>query len=178
MSSIDFEECLSAISKNDPGRMRAALLRQPRVVHERDPEQRTLLLNVCFPMFAIANIEMVRMLLEHGADASAVDQNGMNGLHGLALHHSKEFPQPIFEIGCLLKDRGLNIDAVDMYGNTPLWRAVFESSAGPPFDAVVGLLRLGADINKKNKKGNSPMDMARKIEGRAELARTLQEWRR
>jgi len=61
----------------------------------------------------------------------------------------------------LLVSHGATVDVADRYGNTPLSRAVFNYSGDG--GAVITLLRLGADRHFKNKHGNSPADLAKKI---------------
>jgi ankyrin repeat protein len=59
----------------------------------------------------------------------------------------------------LLLERGAALDPADAFGNTPLWRSVMntgESLAVPKL-----LLEQGADPNRKNRSGKSPLDVAR-----------------
>lgn len=59
----------------------------------------------------------------------------------------------------LLVEAGAPVDAIDAYGNTPLWRAVFAFPGGDP--ALIRLLlEAGADPDRKNYSDRSPRDMA------------------
>jgi uncharacterized protein len=60
-----------------------------------------------------------------------------------------------------LLDAGALVDPRDSYGNTPLFRAVFNSSGNGD---VIKLLRgAGADPYAKNASGISPLKLARTI---------------
>jgi ankyrin repeat protein len=62
----------------------------------------------------------------------------------------------------LLLKAGAAVDPRDSYGNTPLWRAVFQSEGD---GEVIQLLRkAGADPYIENKHGNSPLKLARTID--------------
>ncbi|MDQ1086662.1 ankyrin repeat protein [Siphonobacter sp. BAB-5404] len=50
------------------------------------------------------------------------------------------------------------IDLQDKYGNTPLWRATFESKGRE--DLIRPLLQAGANPYVKNHSGISPYDLA------------------
>jgi ankyrin repeat protein len=61
----------------------------------------------------------------------------------------------------LLLDSGASVDPRDANGNTPLFRAVFNSRGR---GELIGLLRQrGADANSTNKFGVSPVGLARTI---------------
>jgi ankyrin repeat protein len=65
----------------------------------------------------------------------------------------------------LLVDAGAAVDAVDVFGNTPLWRSVTSSAKA---EVARRLVAHGADPRRKNRYGVSPLDKAREI-GRADL---------
>jgi hypothetical protein len=60
-----------------------------------------------------------------------------------------------------LIEGGANPNAQDNHGNTPLWRAVFESRGRG--EMIKLLLSTGADKAVKNKHGSSPKDLANTI---------------
>jgi ankyrin repeat protein len=60
-----------------------------------------------------------------------------------------------------LLERGASVDSRDAHGNTPLWRAVFESKNRG--EVIKLLLAFGADRDLKNDHGISPLDLARTI---------------
>ncbi|MEO7702080.1 MAG: ankyrin repeat domain-containing protein [Opitutus sp.] len=53
------------------------------------------------------------------------------------------------------------VDPVDVHGNTPLWRAVFNSCGRG--ELIELLISRGADPTKKNKSGTTPKDLAETI---------------
>jgi len=96
----------------------------------------------------------MRLLLNSGASPDVPDKNGWSALHFAAQAQSAEAIE-------LLVSHGATVDVADRYGNTPLSRAVFNCRGDG--GAVITLLRLGADRHFKNKHGNSPADLAKKI---------------
>jgi ankyrin repeat protein len=107
-----------------------------------------------------AEPEIVRLLIERGSDINKADL----GQQWTALHFAARERKA--EIVHLLLEAGAKVDAMDVFGNTPLWRAV--SQASPSLPVVQDLLAHGADPFKKNKTGVSPADIARSM-GRTDL---------
>lgn len=66
------------------------------------------------------------------------------------------------EILELLSKAGADVDKVDFYGKSPLWSAAYHGCAS----AVTRLLILGADVNKKDDEGVTPLIAAGAGEGR------------
>jgi ankyrin repeat protein len=65
------------------------------------------------------------------------------------------------EAAALLLDAGAVVDPTDLYGNTPLWTAIFNSRGE---GRIIGLLRrYGADCGHVNAAGQTPTDLARSI---------------
>lgn len=83
-----------------------------------------------------ANLEMVRLLLEMGANINGGDNENSNVLHCAAIANSV----PIVDF---LLDKGMNIDAQDVNGLTPLYFAAERGNE----EAVKRLLSKGADPN-------------------------------
>jgi ankyrin repeat protein len=101
-----------------------------------------------------ADLQTIAFLLNHGVDLNLPDREGWTALHFAA----RDCSVPIVEE---LLARGAEVDALDAFGNTPLWRAVM-SRAQPAPDVVKALLAHGADPRRRNKRGNSPLDVATK----------------
>lgn len=72
----------------------------------------------------------------------------------------------------VLIDAGASVDPQDRHGNTPLWRAVFDSHGQTA--TVQALLQAGADPDIANNAGATPRDLASKI-GTAEVAALFTE---
>ena len=93
-----------------------------------------------------SKIDLVKYLLGIGCDVNISDKNGLTPLHFAAIHNRKDIAE-------ILIARGAKIDFEDSQGNTPLWRAAMENDAESP--VIKYLIRLGSDINHKNRHGVS-----------------------
>ncbi|EWZ80936.1 hypothetical protein FOWG_15265 [Fusarium oxysporum f. sp. lycopersici MN25] len=82
-----------------------------------------------------------------------VDRNGSNGVTPL-ITAAQSQQTAVMEY---LVNRGARIDAVDNDGSTALFHSVMKKRVG----AVEWLVKRGADSKKKNKKGVSPLNLAR-----------------
>jgi ankyrin repeat protein len=111
---------------------------------------------------------MLRLLLEHGADASARGMNWQTPLHTALF----EGPMPnVEESVTILLEHGARIDARDAFGGaTPLHYAV---SYGAP-ETARSLLEHGAGINLSADGGLTPLHVAA-MAGRLDMVRLLLE---
>jgi ankyrin repeat protein len=98
--------------------------------------------------------EVANLLIDAGANVNAHDGLGNTALHYAAQNYHCAMVS-------LLIRHGATVDAEDIHGNTPLWRAVFNSRGRG--DLIVTLLSAGADRNRKNKHGKTPVDLANTI---------------
>ncbi|WP_458125318.1 ankyrin repeat domain-containing protein [Paenibacillus sp. Z3-2] len=89
--------------------------------------------------------ELVRWLVEQGADINARDKYQRTPLHAHASHWSGNVP--------LFLELGADLDAVDYQNETPLHAAV----NGYRTKVVQELVNQGATINVENKQGNTPL---------------------
>ena len=101
-------------------------------------------------------LAVIAMLLDHGADIEAADNDGMT-----PLHHASE-PSVIG----LLLDRGANIEAIDNSGQTPLHHAT------EPLVAAL-LLDRGAGIEVTDTHGSTPLHLAIRSHSEQALVKEL-----
>jgi ankyrin repeat protein len=66
------------------------------------------------------NEELLGWLIEQGANINHQDRNGDSALHFAGQEKNEEAAK-------LLLKAGADLNAVDVYGNAPLWRAVFNA---------------------------------------------------
>jgi ankyrin repeat protein len=116
----------------------------------------------------LANTEkprIVELLLHHGADISAVNAWGRTPLlemiHRLGFGSSLERREPNIKMFEILLDCGADVNSTDDNGATVfhyILRSITNMAANPesiPF--IQKLVRAGADLNKKDKKGRPPL---------------------
>jgi len=100
--------------------------------------------------------EIVQLLVGHGADIEARDEEGATPLMRAA-----EFGQT--GIVRALLEHGAKVEAKDKYGNTALIAAACECAVVDMPDTLPSmklLLEKGADVNAKNKHGNTALTVA------------------
>jgi ankyrin repeat protein len=120
-------------------------------VNVQDEEGRTALIQAAI----YNNVEVVHILIQNGANVNTRDFFGGNAaLHFTAQNYSLEILQ-------ILLINKAEVDIQDINGNTPLFKAVFNSNGK---GAVIKQLLLhGADRNLKNNQGVSPLELANTI---------------
>ncbi|EXJ78611.1 26S proteasome non-ATPase regulatory subunit 10 [Capronia coronata CBS 617.96] len=101
--------------------------------------------------FAVSkgNLEICKILLEHGASARTKDKRGQLPIHRAAAVGSV----PILK---LLVENKSPVNATDMDGMTPLHHAISEGHA----HVAVELLKAGAEIDKKDRDGRLAIECA------------------
>jgi ankyrin repeat protein/truncated hemoglobin YjbI len=99
-------------------------------------------------------LPLIKLLLERGASANALDANGLTPLLHLSKTRSKADPIPVME---LLAARRANLDARDERQGTLLMHFARQGKAAP----VQWLLAHGADRNARNKSGRTAAEIGR-----------------
>lgn len=97
---------------------------------------------------------MLQWLLPQGPRLDQPDRNGWTALHFAAQAHA-------VEKAALLLAAGASVDVPDAYGNTPLWRATFESRGRG--EMLQLLLGHGANPDQANGSGVTPRQLAETI---------------
>ena len=95
-------------------------------------------------------VTVVEYLLEHGADVHAKDKGGLVPLHNACSYGH-------YEVTELLIKHGACVNVADLWKFTPL----HEAAAKGKFEICKLLLKHGADANKKNRDGNTPLDLVK-----------------
>ena len=115
-----------------------------------DPAGRSLL-----HYAALTNDENeVERLIAEGVSVDSADSHGFTSLHLASQEHALEAAAALFDLGA-------TVDATNVFGNTPLFVAVFNSRGRP---AMVDLLRSrGADPLHPNQSGQTPTGLAKLI---------------
>jgi ankyrin repeat protein len=153
-------------------RIAAALIAAGAVVDAADRNQMTRLCHAATHLDQAA----VEFLLSQGADPKAPQRSNYSPLHAVCWWEqldaseisasqspgqtsSQDPTEPIVDRTVTLIDRlvaaGVDPNAQDKYGNSPLHKAVSGDGANP--SAVAALLRHGADPNRCNKAQQSPL---------------------
>ncbi|KAJ3237822.1 SH3 and multiple ankyrin repeat domains protein 2 [Chytriomyces hyalinus] len=110
--------------------------------------------------------ECVDRLLELKADTSYVDESGKTLLHTACLNNFGQVTGLLIDFG------GLDIDAVNVAGNTPLHLTGTRNAV----ESARRLLIRGADREKTNKFGNTALQMA-VLSGSTEVVELLKSFR-
>ncbi|MFT9057398.1 MAG: ankyrin repeat domain-containing protein, partial [Ethanoligenens sp.] len=119
-------------------------------VNIKNSEGETLLISASY----YNRIQVVRRLIELGADVNAQNKNGYTALHVAA---EKNFGH----LGKILLENGADANATDFFGNTPLAKAVYNFYGDQSFIRL--LVDNGAQKEQKNFYGVSPEDLDREI---------------
>lgn len=91
-------------------------------------------------------------------------QKGFNLLHFACEHNNIQLAKELLE-------RGINFEEKNIYGNTPLWTAVFNSKG--KYEMVDLLLSYNANPNSINLSGNTPLKFAMTIDDKILINKLL-----
>jgi cytohesin len=97
-------------------------------------------------------VDLVRFLIEHGADATARDESGSTPLIQASFGGDADLVR-------ILIEHGADAAAQDMFGSTPLHR--LSRSGDENVDLVRFLIEHGADVTAQDKDGLTPLHVRR-----------------
>lgn len=138
---------MKAVQKNDVGRL-TTLIAEGADVNELDPNGDAPLVMAAY----LGHTEIVRLLLEAGADVTAVDP----GMKATALHAAAYAGRT--EAARLLIAHGIDIDKQGpKNGYTALHDAIWENHA----DTARVIIDAGADLTLTSHAGQTPLDFAK-----------------
>eukprot|EP01123_Difflugia_compressa_P016196 TRINITY_DN980_c0_g1_i2.p1 TRINITY_DN980_c0_g1~~TRINITY_DN980_c0_g1_i2.p1 ORF type:complete len:209 (+),score=53.51 TRINITY_DN980_c0_g1_i2:70-627(+) len=122
------------------------------MVDIRDLENHTpLLLAAGTNKETTGHVEVVKYLIEKGADVNATDDGQYTSLHLASLNLNYSIAQALLEAKC-------NVDPVNIDKFTPLHSACEQNNER----LVQLLINYGADPTRKDARGKSPLDLARR----------------
>jgi ankyrin repeat protein/truncated hemoglobin YjbI len=142
--------CRPDVSRNELHRVRV-LLEYGATVDDRGRYGLTAL------HYAVrgGKLPLIKLLLERGAQVSALDSDGLTPLVHLSKTRSKADPIPVME---LLLASSADVDARDEKGGTLLMHFARQGNAG----AVKWLLAHGANRGARNKSGKTAAEIGRR----------------
>lgn len=93
-------------------------------------------------------------MIAAGENVNGINNNGFAALHYAAQNFS-------IDIAELLLENGADVDVLDAHGNSPLFKAVFNSKGRE--EMIKLLLKHGANKELPNNHGVSPIQLAKTI---------------
>lgn len=127
------------------------LLKQSVDLNETDCSGRNALM---YALVDNLDIEIIRLLIKSGVQVNSTDNQKWTPLHYATNAQNLEAVKSLLE-------NNAEIEAKDIFGNTPLWRCVMNNNSNP--EIIQLLLKKGASPNNKNNSGNSARDIAIKL---------------
>ncbi|ELT99631.1 hypothetical protein CAPTEDRAFT_39776, partial [Capitella teleta] len=98
--------------------------------------------------------EMIDLLIDYGADVNCADQNGDTHLHKVCFLNNVRMVK-------FLLNKGLEIDAREILGKTPLHMAISDSSNETTLIMIVEVLVTnGANVDTSDHDGDTPLHVA------------------
>lgn len=157
--SLYASEIHDAVRENDIERVKTLLKEDPSLLNALDDNSMTPLNTAAFG----GHPELVRMLLENGADISIGDVDNSQPIHCAAISGNVQVAE-------LLLAHGADVNEADNNGATPL---TFATGRGH-LEMIRYLVEHGADINAQNREGLTFLHIA-VWRGRTDIVQALLE---
>jgi ankyrin repeat protein len=157
-SRLFAEQIHDLAQKGDLDGVKALIERNPQLVNAKDENGRTPLHLACRGV----HVEVVKYLVDKGADVNAGDSSKTVPLHSLAVRNNTEAIR-------LLLAKGAVIDAKDYGGHTALHYAAMSDAA----DAAALLIEKGADIESRDDYERTPLLLCARERGGPNTTRVL-----
>ncbi|HEX2750246.1 MAG TPA: ankyrin repeat domain-containing protein [Verrucomicrobiales bacterium] len=141
---------LNAVLRSDPGELERCLRLFPERINEVDTHHRTALIHAVIQK----GEKLVDLLIKSKCDPNKQDKAGNCPLHYSAQNYTPNILK-------MLLGSGASVDLGDEHGNSPLFRAVFNSQGRG--EIITLLLKADADRDLKNFYGVSPLELAQTI---------------
>ena len=144
---MKLEDLLAAIYRGDVAALATSVSTEN--VNVSDESGRTLLMHAVLE--EPPNGEVIRILIDRGADPNVADNKRWTALHFAAQAQNADVVRTLIQAGAYPDPR-------DEAGCTPLWRCVMSN---PSAEVVRALLEAGADPRAQDKWGSSsPLSLA------------------
>ncbi len=144
--------------KGDLEAVKTLIEQDPELVNARDKDGRTPLHWACRGV----HLEVVRFLVDKGANVNVGDSNKVVPLHSLAVRNNTEAIE-------LLLAKGADVDAKDYGANTALHHAAMNNAT----EATALLIKKGADIESRDNYARTPLLLCARERGGPETTRIL-----
>lgn len=159
IASLSFSDDIHELArKGDVDGVKALIAKDPQLVNAKDKDGRTPLHWACRGV----HLDVVKLLVEKGADVNAEDNNKIVPLHSLATRNNA----PAIAV---LLDNGAEVDHEDYGRNTALHYAAMNDAT----DAVEILLVAGADIENIEDYGRTPLILCARERGGPKTIKVL-----
>lgn len=144
MIAVEYSSALSrSVADEDVEAVRDLLIRGAKVNDKEDSYSK---ITPLFVAVETGNIEIIQLLLDHGAKVNARDAEKQTPIMRLEEDATPELVE-------LLVRYGAKIDVADKSGNTPLILAAAQAKV----EVVKALIDSGADVRAKNKAGRTAL---------------------